>query len=54
MANDATSDVDRAWDPMKKIADAMLVRRDGEKLRARPMTADVVGDDNVYDRKVAL
>lgn len=37
MAND--SDTDRAWDLMKKIGFAMLVTRDSEKLRARPMAA---------------
>ena len=36
MANDNTArDTDRAWDLMKKIGFAMMVTRDGEKLRAR-------------------
>ena len=40
MANDNTArDIDRAWDLMKKIGFAMLVTKDGAKLRARPMTA---------------
>ena len=37
--NDSTSDIDRAWDLMKKIGFAMLVTHDGEKMRARPMSA---------------
>ena len=32
-------DVGHAWDLMDKIGFAMLVTRDGEKLRARPMSA---------------
>ena len=40
MANDNTAgDADRAWELMKKIGFAMLVTRDGDKLRARPMSA---------------
>ena len=40
MTNDNTrQDVGRTWDLMKKIGFAMLVTRDGEKLRARPMAA---------------
>jgi general stress protein 26 len=43
MANDNARDVDRnlnrAWDLMKTIGFAMLVTRDGDKLRARPMSA---------------
>lgn len=46
MANDAAKDADRAWALMKKIGFAMLVTRDGEKLRARPMAAFVERDDN--------
>jgi general stress protein 26 len=39
MANDNTArDIDRAWELMKKIGFAMLVTRDGDKLRARPMS----------------
>ena len=39
MANDTARDNERVWDLMKKIGFAMLVTRDGEKLRARPMSA---------------
>jgi general stress protein 26 len=40
MANDNTArDIDRVWELMKKIGLAMLVTRDGDKLRARPMSA---------------
>ena len=39
MADDTARDIDRVWDLMKKISFAMLVTRDGEKLRARPMSA---------------
>jgi general stress protein 26 len=39
MAHDNARDVNRAWDLMKKIGFAMLVTRDGDKLRARPMSA---------------
>ncbi|WP_298244337.1 pyridoxamine 5'-phosphate oxidase family protein [uncultured Bradyrhizobium sp.] len=46
MANDNARDVDRAWDLMKKIGFAMLVTRDGDKLRARPMSAFLDRDAN--------
>lgn len=47
MANDNTArDVDRAWDLMKKIGFAMLVTRDGDKLRARPMSAYIEREHN--------
>jgi general stress protein 26 len=47
MANDnSTRDIDRAWDLMKKIGFAMLVTRDGNKLRARPMSAHIQREDN--------
>ncbi len=47
MANDNTaSDIDRVWE-LKKIGFAMLVTRDGDKLRARPMSAYLVRDENV-------
>jgi hypothetical protein len=36
MSNE-TRDQDRVWQWMKKIGFAMLVIRDGNKLRARPM-----------------
>jgi general stress protein 26 len=39
MATDNARNVDRVWDLMKKIGFAMLVTRDGDKLRARPMSA---------------
>ena len=48
MANDNTaSDIDRVWELMRKIGFAMLVTRDGDKLRARPMSAYLVRDENV-------
>jgi general stress protein 26 len=47
MANDNTArDTERAWDLMKKIGFAMLVTRDGDKLRARPMSAYLERDEN--------
>jgi general stress protein 26 len=47
MANDNTArDVDRAWELMKKIGFAMLVTRDGDKLRARPMGAYMERENN--------
>ena len=46
MANDKASDVDRAWELMKKIGFAMLVTRDGDKLRARPMSAYLERENN--------
>ena len=47
MTNDNTrQDVGRTWDLMKKIGFAMLVTRDGEKLRARPMAAYLDRDSN--------
>jgi len=40
MANDNTrEDIECTWDLMKKIRFAMLVTRDGEKLRTRPVAA---------------
>jgi general stress protein 26 len=39
MTNDNAGNVDHAWDLMKKIGFAMLVTRDGDKMRARPMSA---------------
>src|SRR5690242_1822557 len=40
MTNDNNAqNVDRAWELMKKIGFAMLVTRDGDRLRARPMSA---------------
>jgi general stress protein 26 len=51
MANDNTPSNNernraRAWDLMKKIGFAMLVTRDGDKLRARPMSAYVDREEN--------
>jgi general stress protein 26 len=40
------SNVERVWKLAKKIGFAMLVTRDGERLRSRPMGAYVVRDDN--------
>ena len=39
MANDNSKNIEHAWELMKKIGFAMLVTRDGDKLRARPMSA---------------
>src|SRR4030095_7533683 len=46
MANDDARNVDRVWELMKKIGFAMLVTRDGDKLRARPMSAYLQRDEN--------
>jgi general stress protein 26 len=46
MANDDARNVARAWELMKKIGFAMLVTRDGDKLRARPMSAYCERDEN--------
>lgn len=46
MTNDNARNVDRAWELMKKIGFAMLVTRDGDKLRARPMSAYVRREEN--------
>src|SRR3954453_5642151 len=46
MADHNANDVDRVWDLMKKIGFAMLVTRDGSKLRARPMAAYLERDQN--------
>jgi hypothetical protein len=57
MADDNTArDVDRVWDLMKKIGFVMLVTRDGDKLRARPMSAAATGTrpDIGDNRKVAM
>jgi general stress protein 26 len=49
MANDNARNVDRAWDLMKEIGFAMLVTRDGDKLRARPMSAYLErGENAIY------
>jgi general stress protein 26 len=39
-------DADRAWDLMEKIGFAMRVTRDGDKLRARPMSAYLEREEN--------
>ena len=46
MSNDNTRDQDRVWQLMEKIGFAMLVTRDGDKLRARPMSAYLERDNN--------
>ena len=47
MANDNTAnDIQRVWDLMRKIGFAMLVTRDGDKLRARPMSAYLDRDNS--------
>jgi general stress protein 26 len=43
---DNARNVDRVWELMEKIGFAMLVTRDGEKLRARPMSAYLKRDEN--------
>jgi general stress protein 26 len=49
MTNDTARDQDRVWELMKKVGFAMLVTRDGEKLRARPMSAYLDrNEDAVY------
>ena len=39
-------DAKHVWDLMEKIGFAMLVTRDGDKLRSRPMSAHVEPDSN--------
>ena len=46
MTNDNARNVERAWELMKKIGFAMLVTHDGDKLRARPMSAYLQRDIN--------
>jgi general stress protein 26 len=46
MTNDNDRDADRAWELMKKIGFAMLVTRDGGRLRARPMSAYLERENN--------
>jgi general stress protein 26 len=46
MTNDNARDVERAWELMKKIGFAMLVTHDGDKLRARPMSAFLERENN--------
>ena len=46
MTNDNDGNIERAWELMKKIGFAMLVTRDGDKLRARPMSAYLRREEN--------
>ena len=46
MTNDNARDQDRVWELMKKIGFAMLVTHDGDKLRARPMSAFLERENN--------
>jgi general stress protein 26 len=46
MTDNSARDTDRAWDLMKKIGFAMLVTHDGDKLRARPMSAFLEREEN--------
>jgi general stress protein 26 len=46
MTNDNARNEEHAWELMKKIGFAMLVTRDGDKLRARPMSAHLERDSN--------
>jgi len=43
---DNAANVDRVWELMDKIGFAMLVTSDGDKLRARPMSAYLKRDEN--------
>ena len=45
-SHDQARDVDRAWELMTRIGYAMLVTRDGDRLRGRPMTAYVEREEN--------
>lgn len=45
-ANSAAQNIDHTWDLMEKIGFAMLVTRDGEQMRARPMSAFIERDHN--------
>jgi len=46
MTDNGVRDIDRVWQLMKKIGFAMLVTRDGEKLRARPMAAHLILEEH--------
>ena len=49
MASGSSGDVERVWNLMEKIGFAMLVTRDGDRLRARPMSAYVrPGENSIY------
>lgn len=45
-ATDTNQDTAHAWEMMKKIGVAMLVTRDGDVLRSRPMWAHLAPDEN--------
>lgn len=46
MAGENAQNVDRVWELMRKIGFAMLVTHDGDKLRARPMSAYLERESN--------
>jgi general stress protein 26 len=46
MTNDSARDIDHVWELMKKIGFAMLITRDGDRLRARPMSAYLERDEH--------
>jgi len=46
MATENAENVDRVWELMKQIGFAMLVTHDGEKMRARPMSAYLERESN--------
>ena len=46
MATETAENVDRVWELMKQIGFAMLVTHDGEKMRARPMSAYLERESN--------
>jgi general stress protein 26 len=49
MTENNDRNVERAWELMKKIGFAMLVTRDGDRLRARPMSAHLErGENAIY------
>jgi general stress protein 26 len=49
MTSDGNDDAERVWKLMEKIGFAMLVTHDGDKLRARPMSASVrPGENAIY------
>ena len=46
MTNDNAGNIERAWELMQKIGFAMMVTREGERLRARPMSAYIERENN--------
>jgi general stress protein 26 len=46
MTDDNAGNVDRVWELIEKIGFAMLVTCDGDRLRARPMSACLKRDEN--------